>query len=183
MTASKEYQALLQKKHGEKQWGSSRGVPDMAKRTVERYDVSSIVDFGCGKGLVTESLRKNFPTLDITGYDPGRPETKLPDEVDMVFSKDVLEHVEPHMLESTLQDLYRRTKTVQYHLIACHRAVNYMADGRNAHLIVETPDWWQRLFRSMGFKIVEEDVLGAVKTIRGREPFAITKYEIVIDCR
>ena len=116
-------------------------------------------------------------------YDPSDESTELPEKVDMIFSKDVLEHVEPDLLEYTITDLWRRTEKVQYHLIACHKAINYYDDGNNAHLIVETPDWWQRLFRAMGFRIVAENVVGSIKYPKGRQSIATTKYECVISMR
>ena len=182
-TATSDYAAQLRAKHADKKWGSSKKVPDMARWCIADFGVESLVDFGCGKGLVTRTLTEMFPDVDVTGYDPAKPDTALPDEVDMVFSKDVLEHIEPDMLESVIADLFRRTRKVQYHLIACHKAVHFMPDGRNAHLIVETPDWWQRLFRSMGFRIVEENIIGEIRRPKGRDTIATTKYECVIDCR
>lgn len=181
MTTSDSYKALLTQKHQDGNWGRSTGIPDMARWCIDQYNVKSIVDFGCGKGLVTKQLQAEYPQIDICGHDPSL-DTKLPDKVDMIFSKDVLEHIEPERLEQVLSDLYQRTGKAQYHLIACHKAIHYLSDGRNAHLIIETPDWWQRLFRALGFRIVQESVEGDIKHPRGRESIATTKYHCVIDC-
>ena len=181
MTTSSSYKKLLSQKHQDATWGSSSGVPEMARWCIEEHDVRSLLDFGCGKGIVTEQLKAEYPHIDVLGYDPST-ESILPDAVEMVFSKDVLEHIEPELLEQVLSDLFRRTEKVQYHLIACHKAIHYLPDGRNAHLIIETPDWWQRLFRSMGFRIIQEAVEGDIKNPRGRESIATTKYHCVIRC-
>jgi 2-polyprenyl-3-methyl-5-hydroxy-6-metoxy-1,4-benzoquinol methylase len=182
MTTSELYKKLLRDKHQEKGWGSSSDIPDLARMCIEEFNVKSIVDFGCGKGLVTARLQEEYPSISISGYDPSTDST-LPNKVDMVFSKDVLEHIEPELLEAVLSDLHRRTDKVQYHLIACHKAIHYLPDGRNTHLIIETPDWWQRKLRSLGFRIVNEAIEGTIKTPKGRESIATTKYHCVIDCR
>lgn len=181
MTTSDEYKRQLKEKHCDAGWGKSTQVPDLARLCIEEYGVKSILDFGCGKGHVTERLEREYPNIEVIGYDPAF-ESALPENVDMVFSKDVLEHVEPEVLESVLADLQRRTEKVQYHLIACHKAIHYLPDGRNAHLIIQTPDWWQRLFRSLGFRIVNEAVEGVIKKPKGRESIATTKYHCVLRC-
>ncbi|MCF3641971.1 class I SAM-dependent methyltransferase [Rhizobium sp. TRM95111] len=182
MTTSSQYRDMLSEMHrNQPGWGKSATVPEMAKWCISKYKVESLVDFGCGKGLVTQELKRQFPDVDVVGYDPAVAESSLPNNTDMIFSKDVLEHIEPNLLEYVLTDLYKRTNKVQYHLIACHKALHFLPDGRNAHLIIETPDWWQRLFRSLGFRIVREEVVGDIKKPRGRETIATTKYHCAID--
>lgn len=181
MSTSEEYGDQLRRMHSNPAWGSSADIPAMAANAIAKYDVRSIVDFGCGKGKVTEALRQRYPEVEIIGYDPAIEGSQLPELVDMVFSKDVLEHVEPDRLEALLSDLHRRTSKAQFHLIACHKAIHFLEDGRNAHLIIETPDWWQRTFRSLGFRIVDESVVGEIKYPRGRESIATAKYHCVID--
>lgn len=181
MTTSEEYKRQLREKHKESGWGGSSYIPGLARWCIEQYQVKSVVDFGCGKGHVVKKLQNEYPEIDVTGYDPSI-DSELPEQVDMVFSKDVLEHIEPSLLESVLSDLHRRTRKVQFHLIACHKAIHFLPDGRNAHLIIETPDWWQRTFRSLGFKIEKEAIEGTIKTPPGRESIATTKYHCVIKC-
>ena len=99
-----------------------------------------MLDFGSGKVLVSKSIRKKF-NIEPICYDPSiNNRTDLPEEVDMVFSGDVLEHVEPEQLEYTLYALHRKACKLSYRLIACHKAHNYLTDGRNCHLINETLD-------------------------------------------
>ena len=180
---SDTYKQTLADMHKNPNWGASTGIPTPMAETIAKYDVRSLLDFGAGKGLVSQSLRDRFEGLDVISYEPSNPSTFLPDEVDMTFSKDVLEHVEPDQLEYTLYDLHQRTRKVHYHLIACHKAHHYMPDGRNAHIIVETPDWWQRKLRSMGFIIHEERVWGEIKRPAGKESLAVCKYECVLSGR
>jgi hypothetical protein len=43
--------------------------------------------------------------------------------------------------------------------IACYPAKKYLPDGRNAHLIVELPEWWRKqLLANMDITIVSENI-------------------------
>lgn len=174
------YKQTLAAMHQKTGWGSSNTIPELALATIKKYQPKSLLDFGAGKGRVTEALRTQFPDIKVHGYEPSQEGAELPERIDMTFSKDVLEHVEPDLLEYTLYDLHQRTQKVHYHLIACHKAHHYLPDGRNAHLIVETPDWWQRKLRGLGYVIREERVWGEIKQPRGKASLAVCKYECVL---
>ena len=75
----------------------------------------------------------------VYNYDPVTSPIDLPKKADLVYSSDVLEHIEPDQLESVLNNLYSIADKYQYHLIACHPAKKKLSDGRNAHLIIEKP--------------------------------------------
>ncbi len=178
-THTQEYQKQLEGMHANPQWGSSSDIPNLAHKTIQTYKPASLLDFGAGKGKVSAALQAAYPDVAVTSYEPARGDV-LPDAVDMTFSKDVLEHIEPDQLEFVLYDLHQRTATVHYHLIACHKAHHYLPDGRNCHLIVETPDWWQRLFRGLGYEILDEHVWGDIKHPAGKQSIATVKYECVL---
>ena len=55
---------------------------------------------------------------------------------------DVLEHIEPKLIDAVLQDLARVTKVKGYFTVAMYPARRVLKDGRNAHLIVEKAGWW-----------------------------------------
>ena len=72
---------------------------------------------------------------------------EIPSQVDLVYSSDVLEHVEPDLIDETINHLFS-ISNYQYHLIACHPAKKALSDGRNAHLIIEDPSWWLKKFEA-----------------------------------
>jgi hypothetical protein len=44
--------------------------------------------------------------------------------------------------------------------IACYPAKKHLPDGRNAHLIIESPDWWRtKILSNMQVSIVHEHVI------------------------
>lgn len=112
-------------------------------------DGDSILDYGCGKQTLAEAL-----PMAITGYDPCIPGLeKTPEPHDLVVCTDVMEHIEPDLLDNVLDDLQRVTKKTLYCLVATRPAVKTLADGRNAHLIVEPMEWWLPKFKAR-FKVV-----------------------------
>lgn len=98
-----------------------------------------IVTHNCGKGFLAKELP--FPIYE---YDPAiSGKDEIPRPADIVFCTDVLEHIEPEKLDLVLDDLRRVTKQVGYFVIHLGEAVKKYADGRNAHLIIQPPEWWK----------------------------------------
>lgn len=116
----------------------------------------SVLDYGCGKGVLSASL----PHLMVREYDPGIDgKDDPPDPADLVICIDVLEHIEPECLDDVLEDMRRVTRKALFLTVATKPAVKFLADGRNAHLIVEPIDWWlPRIMRHWSPRLV--NVLG-----------------------
>ncbi len=121
----------------------------------------SVLDYGCGKGMLGKALP--FP---IWEYDPAIPtKAEQPRPADLVVCTDVLEHIEPELLRCVLADLKRCVKQVGFFTISTRPAVKTLADGRNAHLIQEGPDWWKDKLKEY-FHV-------AKMTARGSELFVV----------
>lgn len=156
---SSKYQENLKKMHAnDKTWGDRKFIPKKVKELIDKYKPKSILDFGCGKGNLVKTLKKIYPNIEVMGWDPSTHDfDDLPDDIDMIISTDVLEHIEPDLLDSTLEDLSKRCK-IMYHLIACYPAVAILPDGRNAHLIVENPEWWKNKILKLNASILHEKI-------------------------
>lgn len=103
----------------------------------------TMTDYGAGK----KNLEKSLDSLGIGGYDyqpydPVFPEYGEAREADLVCCIDVLEHVEPALLENVLADLMRITKKIGFFTVHTGPAVKLLSDGRNAHLIQKPATWW-----------------------------------------
>jgi hypothetical protein len=60
----------------------------------------------------------------------------------MVACIDVLEHIEPELLDNVLDHLQSLTELVVMLTIDSGPAGKVLSDGRNAHLIQEPMAWW-----------------------------------------
>lgn len=147
MKLSSEYKKNLKDVHKRKK-GSFKGLLvkyEPIKNFVEKYKPTSLIDFGCGKGTLLDQFKIDFPYIQILeGYDPGVEEfEKFPTKTyECLTSNDVIEHIEPDYLDTTLKDIENLFTKSAWLIIACYKAKKKLPDGRNAHLIIENPDWW-----------------------------------------
>lgn len=151
MQISEEYSNQLKMMHCDKGIKLGYGVepPYTLVGVIKLHSIISALDFGCGHGAMMDRLKEIYPDLPIQGYDPGIEKySTFPETVDLIYSTDVLEHIEPHLLDDTLRTLWD-TGRCQYHKIACHPAKKTLPDGRNCHLIVESPIWWLEKIKSI----------------------------------
>jgi len=140
---SAEYCELNQKLHASNLAygvGGGRHAETVEKIAKSLGAGASVLDYGCGKGLLAKEL--SFP---IWQYDPAIPEySAMPRAADLVVCTDVLEHVEPDKLDDVLTDLKRCVKQVGYFTVHITPSMKTLADGRNSHLIIEKPEWWKK---------------------------------------
>lgn len=118
---------------------------------VGAYDISSILDYGSGGGIVWKTsnplsriVEERF--ISVRLYDPAfEGINEYPDGTyDLVICCDVLEHVAEHHLNGVLEDL-RRFSTKVLFVTTCSRpAKKTFNDGRNMHLTVKPFEWWAR---------------------------------------
>lgn len=109
---------------------------------LREFDALTVLDYGCGRA----DLAASMPGFDVRSYDPGIPaRAKLPEQAEIVVCTDVLEHIEPELLDNVLAHINELT-TVAAHLVIATKpdGNKKLADGRDPHLIVESPEWWQK---------------------------------------
>jgi hypothetical protein len=105
--------------------------------------MDDLLDYGCGKGTLKTALETLNPPYVVHEYDPCMPGyDKAPSAAEMVVCTDVLEHIEPGCLDAVLDDIQRLATKRVFLVVATRPAVKFLADGRNAHLIVENMEWW-----------------------------------------
>jgi SAM-dependent methyltransferase len=107
----------------------------------DRVDQAIGVDWAKSPILDELGLSSHFQLRDITHDD-------LP-KADLVCSADVLEHVAPNLLRSTLQRLHNAGRE-QYHVIACY-------DDGHSHLSIMEPEAWLHAFMSISdrYRIID----------------------------
>lgn len=138
---SEEYQNMLHEEHQSSEWGhtAQQYIAPIVKYARELNEFH-MLDYGAGRGGLRQHLPKGF---SVTEYEPGRPDTRKNNTPhNYVVCIDVLEHIEPELIDNVLDDLQRVTLKGGYFTVSTRLAAKILKDGRNAHLIVEDMSWW-----------------------------------------
>ena len=105
-------------------------------------EVQHLLDYGAGKCRLFQNLKVNHK-MKLQAYEPAIERLASPPvPAEMVTCIDVLEHIEPDLLDNVLDDLARLTEAVAFLTIHTGPAVKVLSDGRNAHLTQQPMEWW-----------------------------------------
>ena len=120
-----------------------RGVRHLNKvvQLKRQYECETILDYGCGSGTLGNKLD------GVQNYDPGVPEFDIvPEPADLVVCTDVLEHIEPDLLDNVLKHLHILTNKCAFFSIATrYDSSKLLPDGTNPHKIVQPVAWWAKI--------------------------------------
>jgi hypothetical protein len=142
---SEEYRRLQEELHRNPDYGvASVGYAPLVAEILQQVGARELLDYGAGKGRLGQTLRQQIQgPLTIHHYDPAVPEWSTPPApCRFVACIDVLEHIEPQLLDNVLDDLRRVTAGVGVFTVHTGAAVKLLPDGRNAHLTQQPPEWW-----------------------------------------
>lgn len=111
----------------------------------------TILDYGCGKGLLGQLLQNNG--FAISNYDPAIfGEDNIPFPCDLVVCTDVLEHIEIQYLNNVIDHIKSLANKGIFFTISTKQAIHNMPDGSNAHKIIAGEEFWIKQIRE-GFDI------------------------------
>lgn len=130
-------------RHGDKWARKVRAI-------VAEHHVASVLDYGCGQGALARAL--DFPVAEYDPAIPGKDADPAPAE--LVVCTDVLEHIEPDLLDNVLDHLRALTLRYLFAVVATRPAVKFLEDGRNAHLIIQPDNWWRPAIEAR-FTVIE----------------------------
>lgn len=141
---SEDYRKQQQELHQNPNYGvMSIQFAPLVKQFIEQLKCQSLSDYGAGKQNLMKTLREQFGMdLPYFPYDPAFPEYGEPTPADLVCCIDVLEHIEPELLDNVIADLARITRRVGFFTVHTGPAMKVLSDGRNAHLIQKPSSWW-----------------------------------------
>jgi hypothetical protein len=145
---SEEYRKLNQQLHKEREDYGSRQRLDMYDDVLSLmalHDCRTVLDYGCGKATMSKFIN------GVTNYDPCIKEYSAPATPhDLIVCADVLEHIEPELLDHVLADIISNANKAIYLVIATRTdTTKTLPDGRNPHLIVEPGSWWLRKIKAL----------------------------------
>jgi len=156
---TEEYRKMQRTLHQNPNYGvASVHYAPLVAQVIEGTGAQELLDYGAGKGRLGLTLKQQLKRpLAIRHYDPAIPEWAAPAQpCGLVACIDVLEHIEPALLDNVLDDLERVTQGVGVFTVHTGAAVKVLPDGRNAHLIQQGPAWWLPKF-SQRFELVRFD--------------------------
>jgi hypothetical protein len=151
---SREYCESQRIMHANPRGYGGRG--DHWKRTVlhvaRRYAVGSILDYGAGRGRLGIAMRAfGFVCRD---YDPAIPGWDDPPSfADLVTCCDVMEHVEPDKIDTVLAHIRALARKAAFFVVATRPANKLLPNGYNAHLTIESGEWWEARILRAGFAL------------------------------
>jgi len=155
-TITEEYRRLQQELHKNPNYGvASLTFAPLVAKVIRETGAASLSDYGAGKKNLVKGLADAGIVLAAYHpYDPAFPEYGPPQPADLVCCIDVLEHIEPELVDNVIAELAAITPKLGFFTIHMGPAMKVLADGRNAHLIQKPSSWWlEKLIRH--FDIVQ----------------------------
>lgn len=136
---------------------------DLVTALATKYGTRDILDYGCGKKDLQWALG-----YDIQNYDPCVDGCDMdPRPARLLVSLDVLEHIEPDLLDNVLQHMKGLMLEAGLLIIAPRESKAFLPNGQNAHAIVKKKSWWveqvKRYFTIESVSPKERDVIIYVK--------------------
>lgn len=142
-TITEEYLQQQRQLHENPKYGTaSFGFAPLVADLIRQSGAKSVSDYGAGKKNLQVGLNNLRVYPEYKPYDPAFPEYGSPKPADLVCCIDVLEHIEPQLLENVLDDLASIVQKVGFFSIHMTPAGKILPDGRNAHLIQQPTSWW-----------------------------------------
>ena len=130
-----------------------------AEALANKHQCKTILDYGCGQGFFKMAFEINS-RIKISEYDPAIiGKNILPKPADLVICTDVLEHVEPEKIDAVLKHIKRLMVKAGYFTIALCPTKEFLPDGRNAHVLLKTIDWWLLKIIHHGFLISDTKII------------------------
>ncbi|HTE14899.1 MAG TPA: methyltransferase domain-containing protein [Burkholderiales bacterium] len=154
---SEDYRRMQQELHKNPHYGvASVEYAPLVAQVMEAVGATELLDYGAGKGRLGQTLREMAESpVVVHHYDPAIPEWSAPAQpCRFVACIDVLEHIEPHLIDNVLDDLQRVTQGIGVFTVHTGTAAKVLTDGRNAHLIQQPSSWWLPKFLSR-FELVQ----------------------------
>ena len=162
---TQDYQDQLVQVHEgrrpDKKWGTTggRNFGEYICKFLEhrRGMIASVLDFGAGQRSLEQYVSAHAVDVNVkwANYDPGIPgiDTLPEGNFDLIISSDVMEHVEPEMVDEVIRWQKQHANKALFHYIACEECGLTLPDGRNAHLTVREPQWWFDAYKDDDWQI------------------------------
>lgn len=143
-TISEKYRSIQQELHLNPNYGTASLLyAPIVAEIIRKKNIQSLSDYGAGKKNLLKGLNKLGISIPIyKPYDPAFPNYGTPQSAELICCIDVLEHIEPELLDNVIKELSEITINIGFFSIHTGPAQKILSDGRNAHLIQKPSSWW-----------------------------------------
>lgn len=149
----KQYKLLykIKKNYGK----TSIKLYDMLEKIINDLNISSILDYGCGKSKLLDLIKKN-KKIKVYKYDPAiKKYSKLTkNKVNLVICTDVLQHVPLYDLDRVLKEIKSKGVYVLFY-IKCTNHKTKLPNKTYANCTVYDKKWWLEKLSNYYYDIKE----------------------------
>lgn len=130
--------------HRDPRYGAGSGAARLVAQVIQQVGTTELLDYGAGKGGLGQTLKSLLAQpLQVRHYEPARPEwAAAPQPAAFVACIEVLEHVEPELLDNVLDDLQRVTVNQGFFSIQTATAPGTPAPAGAEPTILQPSRWW-----------------------------------------
>jgi hypothetical protein len=123
------------------------------KKIIIKNNLSSILDYGCGKSNLLDEIKKSL-NVEIYKYDPAIPKysKKVKSKIDFIICTDVLQHVPLWDLTRVLLELKNYNCKGFIH-IRCTPYHTILPNGELANCTVFPCEWWENKLKEFFKKV------------------------------
>ena len=135
---------------------STKPFVNIIKKIIDINECKSLLDYGCGKakyyyeGFQTDKGKypclKDYWNIEVNLYDPCFKKYNIltKNKVDITICIDVLEHIPNQDIDWILKDFISITNKIVFINVACYKASATLPNGKNAHVNIQTYEWWEK---------------------------------------
>lgn len=149
----KQYELLykIKKNYGK----TSIKLYDMLKKIINDLNISSVLDYGCGKSKLLDLIKKNSK-IKIFKYDPAikKYSTLTKNKTDLVICTDVLQHVPLYDLDRVLKEIKSKGIYILFY-IKCTNHKTKLPNKTYANCTVYDKKWWLEKLSNYFYNIKE----------------------------
>jgi hypothetical protein len=130
-------------------YGSVNGVHPKVVEWAKGRSLTSVLDYGCGKGVLVDMLQKQG--VSAVGFDPavsrflGNYKISGEKSYQGVCCTDVMEHIPMSSVPHTLKTIGRLAEKTVFLNISTRKAAHHFPDGRNCHETVCSGKVWREI--------------------------------------
>lgn len=144
-------------------------------KTANLHKGAKVLDFGCGIGNYVKILRKlGMLAYGVDSSPAAKKNSVIPQfcfhhhklkktnyansYFDLVFSNEVLEHLNENELDFYLNELCRISKGTMIHMVGVQEKGKAVTEDKT-HYLIKNEDWWKKKFLQHGFSVKKGNLL------------------------